>query len=218
MKFNSRFPYIRNFRFTVRQHIAPPPTPVLWSCCLTDKPKLEDFMNVSRIERSLRYPPLTGQFGSGILDLKLLAPLAGGPNGHTQVFTVEAQSDLERVKRGQMMVAKVYDPVFMDDEGGLFDSFHVADEHYTHEVRAYEELSEFQGGLIPKFYGSFSLDIPVTDEQTRAVRLILLEHIEGNTMEELGVQSFSQKERQRMMKAVVDFESWVYERNILLRT
>ncbi|CAN6674725.1 hypothetical protein TRVA0_062S00474 [Trichomonascus vanleenenianus] len=176
----------------------------------------QESRNLSKFERYPRHPPLAGKFGSGTVDLKFLYPIRVGPNSHTQVFMVEAQSDLDRVKRGQILVAKAYDPVFMDDEGGFLDSFHMADEHYTHEVLAYEKLSEFQGGPIPKFYGSFSLDVPTPNERTREVRLILLEYTPGNSMQVLNAESFLQKDRQQMMKSVVDFEGSVYQRDIAL--
>lgn len=71
--------------------------------------------------------------------------------------------------------------------------------------------------MIPRFYGSFSLELSVTvsedddkdggggreqnktEEKTREVRLILTERINGRCMQDLNAADFSQQQRQRLM-------------------
>ncbi|PLB50164.1 hypothetical protein P170DRAFT_137505 [Aspergillus steynii IBT 23096] len=91
------------------------------------------------------------------------------------------------------------------------------DQYYTHEANAYINLREFQGQWIPSYYGSYSLSLPVDQGHTRIVRMILIEHIPGTTMANFKPGDFSQPARQHIMKSIVDLESWIYEKDILLR-
>ncbi|PGH11040.1 hypothetical protein AJ79_05082 [Helicocarpus griseus UAMH5409] len=91
------------------------------------------------------------------------------------------------------------------------------DRYYTHEARAYDVLSELQRKQIPIFYGAYTLDIPVNSSEARTVRLILIEYIPGVSMQQVNPKDFSQHDRQEIMKSVIDFESLVYERDILLQ-
>ncbi|CAN6618909.1 hypothetical protein TRVA0_007S02454 [Trichomonascus vanleenenianus] len=208
-------PYIKGWRFTVRPHIAPPSTPLIDGCCRITEDRKEERRELTLIERCARHPPLAGGFGEGSLDLNILEAIRVEDGYNSQAFIVETESDLVGIKRGKKLVAKVYDPLYVDDDGYI-DPFHMVDEHYTHEVRGYRELADFQGGLIPQFYGSSSLDVPVDGSQTRTVRLILIEHIPGLTMDDCNPEDFPQEARQLIIKTVVDFESTVYERDIFL--
>ncbi|GES63749.1 hypothetical protein ATEIFO6365_0007043600 [Aspergillus terreus] len=131
-------------------------------------------------------------------------------------FIVEARSEFSGVQRGMQLVAKVYDPLYCDDDPYI-NPFRCVDNHYTHEVHTYHLLSDFQGKSIPKFYGSFSLDIPTEGSELRTVRLILLEYIPGSSMQQANPKNFSQQTRQLMLKAIVDFESLLYQRDMLLQ-
>lgn len=71
-----------------------------------------------------------------------------------------------------------------------------------------------QGTVIPKYYGSYSLEIPVDATRKRFVRLVLIELITGTSMQQLDPAGFSQLERQIIMKAVIDVESLIYTYNV----
>ncbi|KAJ5909065.1 hypothetical protein N7495_001747 [Penicillium taxi] len=80
----------------------------------------------------------------------------------------------------------------------------------------YENLSEYQRKQIPRFYGSFSLDLPFRGE-TRTVRLILIEYIPGISMDQANPEDFSQETRKQIMKLVINLKSEIYGlKNILL--
>ncbi|CAN6674473.1 hypothetical protein TRVA0_054S00562 [Trichomonascus vanleenenianus] len=209
-------PYFRGWKFTIRQHIAPPSTPVIYNDFVGSKDRKKEARTLTPLERCILHPPLAGDFGPGSVDLRVYEPIRIGDGYNSQVFIVKARSDLERIKRGHKLIAKVYDPLYIDDDGGYLDPFTIADNDYTHEVRAYKELSDYEGGLIPVFYGSFSMDIPVEGSQTRVVRLVLLEYIPGLTMQQSNPQAFTKEERKLIMKRVIDFESSVYKRDIYL--
>ncbi|ODH50727.1 hypothetical protein GX48_03235 [Paracoccidioides brasiliensis] len=50
----------------------------------------------------------------------------------------------------------------------------------------------------------------------RTVRLILMEYIPGISMQQANPENFSRLARQEIMKSVIDFESRLYEQDILL--
>lgn len=112
--------------------------------------------------------------------------------------------------------------MYIDDDEFYLNPFLVADKGYTTETAPYRALSDYQGSKIPRFYESYSLDIPLepTDdkptEDKRSVRLILVGFIPGLSMLETEPCDFSQKARQNILKTLIEFESSVYARNIIL--
>ncbi|PWY78361.1 hypothetical protein BO70DRAFT_380595 [Aspergillus heteromorphus CBS 117.55] len=183
-------PYTTGRTLVVQPHSPPPPTTVTTNCCLSTPAKREERQHFTPVENCLRNPPLPGRLESGTLPLEILDTIRVGDCHSAQVFTIQAHKEQGLVPHHQPLVAKVYDPLYLDDDGGLVDQFHCVDRFYTHEVRAYQTLAAFQGGLIPRFYGSFSLDIPVEGAGTRAVRLILIEYIPGLSMQQANPSEF----------------------------
>ena len=92
----------------------------------------------------------------------------------------------------------------------------VVDKHYIHEVYTYALLAHLQGTLITKFYGLFSLEIPVSGLATRVVRLIVIEYISGVSMQQAHPGRYSLHSRQQIMEWVIDFESLVLQLDIAL--
>ncbi|CAI7626392.1 unnamed protein product [Penicillium manginii] len=58
------------------------------------------------------------------------------------------------------------------------------DRLYTHESHAYEAVKGLQGLEIPRYYGSYSISLPISpgSQQNREVRMILIEFINGPSM------------------------------------
>lgn len=146
---------------------------------------------MSPVERCLKCPPLPGgPLGPGTAALKIEALIRAGDGRNSQVMAVQvldASPDLDgRFPASRTVVAKIYDPLYVDDEENCVNPFRSMDRCYTHEARAYELLSfdhRFRGDdlPVPRYYGSYSLDITEATG-TRTVRLILLEHIGGMNM------------------------------------
>ncbi|KAI9932345.1 hypothetical protein ASPWEDRAFT_739380 [Aspergillus wentii DTO 134E9] len=209
-------PYLKGWRFTVQSYIPPPPTPVTRGCCRNFKAGREERSQLSPIERCLRNPPLSGKIGSDTLQLQVIDQLRVGDGSNAQVFTVQVVTSTPGLALpDQKMVAKVYDPLYFNDEEGYANPFLCTNEHYTHEVAAYKLLTDLQGESIPRFYGSYSLDIPVEDIPvdglgSRTVRLILVEHIPGITMRDADPKDFSQTARQELMKSIIDFDTLIF--------
>ena len=91
------------------------------------------------------------------------------------------------------------------------------DQHYTHEVHVYQEaLRGMQGHLLPRFHGSYSIELPVGASQPRTVRLILLDYVPGISLQQTDPLRFTQYQRLQIMKCVIDFESSAYKLGVLL--
>ncbi|CAN6666798.1 hypothetical protein TRVA0_038S01002 [Trichomonascus vanleenenianus] len=210
-------PYLGGETFTAREHIAPSPPPVFYRWNVASNETKAERKAHSLIEQCLLHPPLSGSFGSLTLQLKVLRPIKVGEMS-AQVVLVEVHSEQDCELQGRELVAKFYDPLYISDGEGCLDRFRIVDRHYTYEVRAYRDLHELQGSLIPKFYGSFSVDVPIPLlSKTREVRLILLEYIPGLTMKQFCTSKIPQEVRKQVMKKVIDIESSVYKRDVLLR-
>lgn len=90
-----------------------------------------------------------------------------------------------------ILVAKVYDPLYFDDSEGLLNPFLWMDKYYTHEARAYEAFSDLQGKRVPTFHGSYSLSLLVEGFAERTVRLILLDFVPGYSMAQVKPEGFT---------------------------
>ncbi|CAK7218914.1 hypothetical protein SBRCBS47491_003667 [Sporothrix bragantina] len=102
-----------------------------------------------------------------------------------------------------IIVAKIFDPLYYYHNGD-FDIVELADMEYCRETAAYRHLLRegVDGKLLPAYYGSYSLEVPLTEDQiyflgqymgtdyallqvpkpVRRVRLILMERVEGQSM------------------------------------
>ncbi|EER37887.1 conserved hypothetical protein [Histoplasma capsulatum H143] len=212
-------PYVEGWVFSVQSHIPPPPTPVTKDCCRNFQAGRVERRQLLPVERCLRHPPLPGNMEPRTIDLKVLDLLQVGDACNAQVFTVqilEVRPDPQYFQSNRKLVAKIYDPLYFSDEEGFLNPFHCVDKHYTHEAHAYNVLSKSHGGRVPRFYGSYSLNIPVDRSEMRTVRLILMEYIPGISMQQANPEKFSRLARQEIMKSVINFESQLYEQDILL--
>lgn len=68
--------------------------------------------------------------------------------------------------------------------------------------------------VIPRFFGSYTLTINL-GENSRHVRLILIEHIDGLSMDRLNPEMFPREERQEIMKQIINGESSLYTKDVL---
>lgn len=97
------------------------------------------------------------------------------------------------------LLQQVYDPLYFDHSDDDTDPFLCVRCHYSREAASYTRLSDLQGTVIAAYYGSYSLELPVDDDEakTRTVRLILIEYIPGSSMQQLQPQDFSQLEQKQ---------------------
>ncbi|RAL17458.1 uncharacterized protein BO97DRAFT_409887 [Aspergillus homomorphus CBS 101889] len=212
-------PYTTGWRFTAESHSAPNPTLVTRGCCKNSESDKIERKQLSPVERCLKRPPLPGGKGNDSIRLEVIKLLKGGDGHNSQVFTVRLiapAASQSLPQEGTELVANIYDPLYFGDDEGLLNPFLCMDKYYTHEANAYKALGELHNCGIPKYYGSYSLDLLVDSTRKRTVRMILIEHVRGMTMADAEPEWFSQNARQHIMKTIVDLESRIYEKDIWL--
>lgn len=176
------------------------------------------------IERCLQNPPLQGSYGPSTIDLRVHETIRIGDEHNAQLVVVEiltANPPVKALTQGAHVVAKIYDPLYVDDDNLYINPFMVANKSYTHEVASYEALSDLQGLKIPQYYGSYSLDIPVKSSTTitptkRSVRLILIEQIFGTCMRDLNPDEISPSTRQHIMKLLIEYDTLIFSKKLIL--
>ncbi|PLB34275.1 uncharacterized protein BDW47DRAFT_134397 [Aspergillus candidus] len=209
-------PYVPDWRFQVKSHIAPAPTPAEFNDCFLKESDWQERQLLSPVMQCVKLPPAPGRDGDDSVSLQIMDLLDAGDKHEAQVFTVRLLETTSQSlpPKGTKLVAKLYDPLYYDDEAGALDPFVCLDWDYTHEVKAYAILRYLQGHRIPRYHGSYSLTLPVDGGHTRTVRMILIEHIPGLIMEDANPEYFDQSLRQDLMRSIVDLESELHEKNV----
>ncbi|KAJ5096584.1 hypothetical protein N7456_007305 [Penicillium angulare] len=210
-------PYVPGWKFTVQSHLPPPPFTATQRQRGYTGQELEDLWQLGPAEFCAQYPPLLGEMGSEKINLEIIDLLKVKEPCNSQTFTVKVNQGNFPPHSGKV-VAKLYDPLYYDDADNWKSPCRIQDEKYSRETHAYSVLSEFQGSRIPYMYGSYSLDIPIENSnKVRTVRLILLEYIPGVDMQTAAPSDFDQETRQEIMKNIIEFESTVFFKDIILQ-
>ncbi|EZF77176.1 hypothetical protein H105_01510 [Trichophyton soudanense CBS 452.61] len=210
-------PYFSGQEFTVRSHTAPPPIPAPPDGLpVIELSKRFERQQKHPAERCLLHPPSPGHVGNQIVHLKISREIRFRDNRKSQVGLVDILNVQPTKNQGPQknmtLFAKFYDPLYNDHDSYIYDRFYCCDYDYSHEVAVYKQLKLLQGKYIPKFYGSFTLELPIPGHDTnRLVRLILLEYIPGRSIKSHGAGDFSQQERQRLLKIMIDTELTMYK-------
>lgn len=131
----------------------------------------------------------------------------------SQVFIVRCMNTHHSLglPTDQDMIAKFYDPLYHDRDDA--NPFRAADYDYSHECASYKRLSELQGSVLPRFFGSYTFRTKIGGH-TRQIRLILLERVNGLPMSRLESKIFSTEERQAIMRQIIDGESALYAKDV----
>jgi serine/threonine protein kinase len=209
-------PYIPGQDFVIRSHDPPAPTTASLSLKFDGARERE---SKHPLERCLLHPPLQGSTGSTTMRVKILGTVRAGDGHSAQLVTIQAfyidRKMINAPPSDVHLIAKFYDPLYFDHEQDDVDPFLCTDHDYSHETAVYKALCQFQGTIIPRFYGSYTCQLPIPGGKTsRSVRLILVENVPGISMQNLKPLDFTQSERQNILKAVVDAESLLYTHNV----
>jgi serine/threonine protein kinase len=112
------------------------------------------------------------------------------------------------------LIAKIYDPLYYDFYDDFFrdsriDVVDYADRDYITEAAAYSELRNtlFPGSIMPAYHGSWTLNVPILDNdrgKSREVRLIIMEHVTGTSMLDLDPSSLACHERENIMIKLIE--------------
>lgn len=233
--YNKRFnvgkpplPYSEGKCLKARSHR--PSKPINFNCVL-ELEGVRERESIDPVQRCLMHPPSPGSFTDGEVELEIVKPVQAGDKLDSQSFAVRVVSttstlDLPSNDCPDLLMAKIYDPLYFDHEQDDANPFLCVESAYTHECAAYSKLVDFQGNIIPKFYGSFSLSLPVDRQHldnnyrdsdsvnTREVRLILMELVPGTCMRDLSPSDYSQSDRQAIMKSIIDSETALYTHDL----
>ncbi|MCJ1254316.1 hypothetical protein MMC24_002131 [Lignoscripta atroalba] len=158
------------------------------------------------------YPPAEGGRTGPPITLEITDAIRTGPAYTSQLVKAKVPAV---AGAQQSIVAKFYDPLLADDPAEPEkNTFWLADHEYALEVAAYGKLGSLYGTLVPKFYGAYTCMLPTgLGSGTRAIRLILLEFVEGIALTAFGEDvssTLSQKARKNVMYKIVDADSRAY--------
>ncbi|KAL2130072.1 hypothetical protein VTI74DRAFT_6929 [Chaetomium olivicolor] len=134
----------------------------------------------------------------------------------SQVITCIQQGSKE------VLVAKVYDPLYYpfagEDSPDIPNDVIARAEHdFALESMAYTLLDEKIGGsLIPKFQGSWLLDLPLKN-RSRLVGFILLERLNGVPLNTLNPENYTSQARLRVLRQCMEAEIQLHFAGVIHR-
>jgi hypothetical protein len=194
-----------------------------------EKGEKDEEVTLGRLERCyanpLEYDNRSGVAATIILEEEL----AGGiREGCTQTWSAHIQKcDEEEGK----VIAKFFDPLYFYDNMFVLDAFKRVDHSVSMECEAYKRLASLQGSQIPKFVGLFlaALAIPCHATQrappsSRNVYVLLLEYVDGRTLDKVDAREFPPNEQARIMDDIMGLKDRArvyhldyFPRNLILR-
>lgn len=193
-----RLPYIPSFAVQIRRHVPPPPFGGHYYSMGSREELPESYLlGIKQSELVIDYPvidtPPPAQ--SETVHLTVVAPIAIGGVRGAQVVACEISPRSEGDKPLQA-VAKIYDPVYYNydylSSRHPWDTVWQADSDYSREAAAYEHLQKNVTTFAPKYFGSWTFDLPITSRgapTSRSVRMILIERLDGTCMRDMLVQN-----------------------------
>ncbi|KAH7013882.1 hypothetical protein EDB80DRAFT_711002 [Ilyonectria destructans] len=163
-----QLPYRRGLDLSIRRHSPPPP-----------------IREVTQSEWCVLYPPADSSSphpDPTLHKLRILDELVCKDGRGSQIVRCCLDDD-----ESQVYVAKIYDALYYSFtySSTPVDVTWRADMDYRCEAAAYEDLqkAEVDGVLVPKYYGSWTFDVPLFGSDiVRPVRMVLMEWIQGVTM------------------------------------
>lgn len=180
-------PYAPGKQLTIRAHTPPTPFSKRYNNAYDIREPVRDLPdNIDRIAFALENPPIETWPPQTAKSRRLTIlkkidhrPVSrvGGPH----VVICYLDSD-----KSQRYVAKIYDGVdYPIKDSNDFDCMYLADKDYSCEATAYQNIPlSLQGSIVPHYFGSwtFSVKTGLAHCPDRPVRMILIEHINGECM------------------------------------
>lgn len=195
-----RLPYLPGFSTMIYRHHAERET----SRTFIDS---TDYLeNVTQSEAVVTNPSIENPVfaENETAQLTITAPIAVGEARGAQVVscTVTLLTENGDTARTLQAVVKFYDPLYYNFQSEIGnrpqDCAYDAGQDYKAEAAAYEHLGKWRDGLegatttAPEYYGSWIFWLPISirgKPQTRSIRLILIEHLTGVSIEDLRAQN-----------------------------
>ncbi|KAH6974732.1 hypothetical protein EDB80DRAFT_659097 [Ilyonectria destructans] len=181
-----KFPYRHGLDLSIRRHIPPPPYGFGYvKGTERQQSPSPPIREVTQSEWCVRHPPADSPYphpDPTLHSLRVLDEIACKDGRGSQIVRC-CLDDYE----SQVYVAKIYDALYYSFtySGTPVDVTWRADMDYRCEAASYEDLqkAEVDGLLVPKYYGSWTFDVPLFGSDiVRPVRMVLMEWIQGITM------------------------------------
>ncbi|KAJ4308167.1 hypothetical protein N0V84_012255 [Fusarium piperis] len=184
-----RFPYREGLTLTIRPHVPPPPFGPTGYTQGSER-EIASFEEVAKFTHSewclhnplVETPPHPDAANTQTLEIVQCVACKNGRG--VQVVRCHLGDDKDR-----SYTAKIYDPLYYpiaDREFGTpIDVTYRADEHYSREAAAFEDLMAVgvDGKFTPKYHGSWTFQMPfLGTSELRSVRLVLLEWLDGEDL------------------------------------
>ncbi|KAB8262157.1 hypothetical protein BDV32DRAFT_136854 [Aspergillus pseudonomiae] len=201
-------PYVEGYEFSALE-FSPPKPQTKPAFGLTPEEAFQR-ENTDVLARCLAKKAFPGQPGSHTLRLKIREPIRVGDGKTSQIVLVDVVSG----QGATPIVAKIYDPLYYDHSNDDVDPFLYVHIEHNRETAAYRHLQGCAEKHVPEYYGSYTMDISYSKGQFRTVGLILSEYINGESMDTLQPQNFTQPVRKAIMQQIVNVESRLYEDNL----
>lgn len=179
----------------------------------------DEMQSIHPLEMCLRHPPSThANPDADSIRFQIVAHVRVRDECPSQISKVkiregtlgERENKWLRTSTSTGITAKLYDPLYMDLDDRM-DPFSHADFCFAQESFIYEQMKSLWGSVIPCFYGSFTVEVPVPERNstTRLVNAILYEHIPGVTLADIipEVDKWSQDQRMEIMRQIIMAES-----------
>ena len=183
----------------------------------------EDIARLHPLQACLAHPPAEGTPGKETIELKIRRPIRMRDPSNSQLVQVEVvhregnDAGLPVFHHPSGVVAaKFYDPLYYDYDDGRPDPFANTDAAFAYETVAYQHLQPVYGILVPRFIGSYSVNIAIPGiiPSSRPVRCILYEYVAGTALHDMEIEDYSTSQRQAIMSAILDAHSVLWQMDV----
>ncbi|KAM3523731.1 hypothetical protein NHJ13051_004919 [Beauveria bassiana] len=120
----------------------------------------------------------------------------------TRPLAVQGQPLPFNVARDAVVAAKFYDPLYNDHI--LIDAWKSVDYSYRNDAQAYQRLGPLQGIVVPRFYGSYTVDIPVPQSALQHHHAQPRPAGPASSLSSAEARLFSTKQHQAIMQKVLN--------------
>ncbi|KAH6621880.1 hypothetical protein C7974DRAFT_397288 [Boeremia exigua] len=194
-------PYYSGRTLSIKRHTPALPWGRSYCKSEVDDPEVSD--GVSKVEWCLTHPPTPGSTDlNDTRDIILNDPIRVGNECGAQILSIN-----------DGLVAKIYDPLCYSfhTQGWTNNVTAEADHDYCIEAAVYSALngSSLEGSM-PEYYGSWTADVLIDVEgrqQSREIRMILIEYIVGISMRNIKPHELSRKARENIMYKVIEADT-----------
>ncbi|KAI1856348.1 uncharacterized protein JN550_013822 [Neoarthrinium moseri] len=182
----------------------------------------KDIREIHPLQLCLENLPAEGHPRNRMIGLRIKRHVRVHDGANSQIVQAEFLSNQEKDPQPlegpipTSITVKFYDPLYYDFDTEHPDPFANCDAAFAHETLAYHHLKPVYGTVVPRFLGSYSIDVPLPGNPSvfRPVRAILYEFVPGVSLQDIEIQDYSSSQRKAIMSAVLDAHSILRQLNV----